>query len=123
MKHAGFWIRFVAYLIDSLLYTPSYFLLLLPSWGIWYFFYYVLITGALIWFESSEMQGTPGKIILGLKVTDTEGNRISFPIAFLRFLGKILSSIVMYIGFIMIAFTKKKVGLHDIVAKTYVVYK
>lgn len=67
-------------------------------------------------FESSNKQATAGKMILNLKVTDTAGNKISFGRATGRYFGKILSSLILYIGFIMIAFTEKKQGLHDILA-------
>ena len=73
--------------------------------------------------ESSKAQASVGKMALGIKVTDTEGQRISFGIAFLRSIGKIVSGMVMYIGYIMAAFTDKKQGLHDMIANTLVVKK
>ena len=54
-------------------------------------------------------------------VTDEAGNRISFGKATGRHFGKILSALILYIGYIMIAFTGKKQGLHDILAGTLVV--
>jgi len=72
--------------------------------------------------EASAWQGTLGKKALGMSVTDMNGNRISFGRATGRYFGKILSSIVLLIGFIMVAFTKRKQGLHDILAGT-LVYK
>lgn len=73
--------------------------------------------------ESSSKQGTLGKMALGIIVTDLEGNRISFGKATGRYFGKILSGMIIYIGFIMVAFTEKKQGLHDMLAKTLVVNK
>ena len=58
---------------------------------------------------------------LGIQVTDLQGNRVSFGRALGRTLAKILSAIILYIGFIMAAFTEKKQGLHDMVAGTLVV--
>ena len=72
---------------------------------------------------SSAKQGTVGKMVVGLKVVDMNGQRISFARATGRHFGKILSGMVMYIGFIMVAFTDKKQGLHDMIAGTLVVKK
>jgi uncharacterized RDD family membrane protein YckC len=59
--------------------------------------------------------------VLGLKVTDLQGNRISFGRATGRYFGMILSTMICFIGFIMVAFTEKKQGLHDILAGALVV--
>lgn len=66
--------------------------------------------------ESSAWQATLGKKILGLKVTDLAGNRISFARASGRFFGKILSGMILGIGFLMAGFTERKQALHDILA-------
>ena len=70
--------------------------------------------------ESSSWQGTVGKKALGMVVTDLQGQRISFGRAFGRYLAKILSALILFIGYIMIAFTERKQGLHDILAGTLV---
>jgi uncharacterized RDD family membrane protein YckC len=70
--------------------------------------------------ESSKFQGTIGKLALGIIVTDMEGNKISFGRATGRYFGKIVSAIIIYIGFMMAGFTEKKQGLHDILAGTLV---
>ena len=58
---------------------------------------------------------------VGLIVTDEAGNRISFGRATGRVFAKILSEYVLYIGYIMIAFMKKKQGLHDLLASAFVI--
>jgi uncharacterized RDD family membrane protein YckC len=73
--------------------------------------------------ESSKLQASVGKLALGIKVVDMNGNRISFTKAVLRSFGKILSAMIMYIGYLMAAFTEKKQGLHDMIASTLVVKK
>ncbi len=73
--------------------------------------------------ESSKEQATLGKMFFKLKVTDETGNRIHFAQALLRNVSKILSFLLIFIGYIMIAFTKKKQGLHDMIAKTLIVKK
>ncbi|MCS5420537.1 MULTISPECIES: RDD family protein [Psychrilyobacter] len=74
-------------------------------------------------FESSTKQATLGKMALGIKVTDINGNRISFSKASGRYFGKIISILTLYIGFLMAAFTSKKQGLHDKMAGCLVVNK
>ena len=73
--------------------------------------------------ESSANQATVGKMALGIQVTDLQGNRISFGRALGRTLAKILSGLILLIGYIMAAFTEKKQGLHDMIAGTLVVKK
>lgn len=73
--------------------------------------------------ESSKYQGTVGKIAMGIKVTDLNGNRISFGKAFLRYVGRIISGMILYIGYLMAAFTDKKQALHDMIAGTLVLKK
>lgn len=71
--------------------------------------------------ESSSHQATFGKKLIGIKVTDMYGRRISFWRAALRNLAKLLSSMVYYLGYLMIGFTRKKQGLHDLIAGCLVV--
>ena len=73
--------------------------------------------------ESSSKQATLGKMAMGIVVTDKNGRRISFGRAVGRNLGKIISGIILYIGYLMIAFTEKKQGLHDMMAGCVVVVK
>jgi uncharacterized RDD family membrane protein YckC len=88
--------------------------------------YVIVIVGTWLYYalmESSEKQATLGKMAVGIKVTGMNGARISFGNATGRFFGKILSGLIMYVGFIMVAFTDKKQGLHDMMANTLVVLK
>jgi len=73
--------------------------------------------------ESSVRQGTLGKMAVGLKVTDLDGNRISFGRASGRTFAKIISALIIFIGFIMAIYTEKKQGLHDMLAGCLVVKK
>ena len=70
--------------------------------------------------ESSTYQATLGKMIFGMKVTDLYGNRISFARATGRHFAKIVSFLALCIGFIMVGFTERKQGLHDMIAGTLV---
>jgi uncharacterized RDD family membrane protein YckC len=67
-------------------------------------------------FECSRGQATPGKTLMHIVVTDKEGNRISFARATLRHFAKFISTLIIFIGFIMIGLTKKRQGLHDRIA-------
>lgn len=141
--YAGFWRRFAAALLDGILinivslafYIPLGFPFgveerefgepagLTPAF--WGASIGMLVLGWLYYslMESSSKQATLGKMALGIKVTDLEGNRISFAKATGRHFAKILSSLILLIGYIMIAFTEKKQGLHDMMAKCLVVVK
>lgn len=133
--YAGFWVRFVAYLIDNVVLTllslglglavgiigavvakdsPALIGIIAQLLAI------VLFVAYYAGMESSEKQATFGKQIMGLKVTDLRGRRISFGKATGRFFCKILSGIILAIGFIMAAFTEKKQALHDMLAGTLV---
>lgn len=73
--------------------------------------------------HSSKYQATLGKMAVSIKVTDMNGDPISFGRATGRFFGKLISSMILLIGFIMAAFTEKKQGLHDMIASTLVLKK
>ena len=71
--------------------------------------------------ESSKTQGTVGKLLLKIKVTDYQYERITFGRATGRFFGKYVSSFILMIGYIMAGFTEKKQALHDMMASCYVI--
>jgi uncharacterized RDD family membrane protein YckC len=74
--------------------------------------------------ESSARQATFGKSVMSLRVTNSEGQRISFGHATGRFFAKIVSGIVpLGIGYIMAGFTERKQALHDLIAGTLVLRK
>ena len=131
MEYSGFWRRFVAYVIDNILLSVVFWILILVLGGIAgdggvFGAYGLAAIGWLLYYaamESSSNQATVGKMALGIKVTDLEGNRISFGRALGRNLAKILSVLIFYIGYIMAAFTAKKQALQDMIANTLVVKK
>jgi uncharacterized RDD family membrane protein YckC len=152
MTYAGFWKRFAAILIDGVLLWVVDLFLLVPFLGMLglgiftsamndgepspgmimsiigaYMGSLVLICIAgWLYFaimESSVKQATLGKMALGIIVTDMNGQRISFGRATGRYFGKILSALILYVGYIMAGFTEKKQALHDIIASCLVVNK
>jgi uncharacterized RDD family membrane protein YckC len=128
--YAGFWVRFVAYIIDTVIVEVGAGLVTLglesatgPDQGATYGGGLGLLLGLLYWslLESSPLQATLGKMALGLKVTDLEGRRLSFPRALGRTLAKLLSTLLFMIGYLMVGWTARKQGLHDLIAGTLVV--
>ena len=158
--YAGFWWRFLAYLIDDIILSFVTFIIFAPIWAVMGFSIFrmtewgnmdwdfetgvnphswgmiasivglAIITGLLsivfewLYFslmESSKYQATLGKMAVSVKVTDMEGNRISFARATGRYFGKIISGMILMIGYIMAGFTAKKQALHDMLANTLVI--
>ena len=125
-RYAGFWIRLLAYIIDAVVLGVITFPLIqvLTSMGIAGDSTNVLGI-AISWmyfavFESSEWMASPGKKVLGLIVTDDQGMRLSVGRATRRYFAKIMSALLLGIGFFMIAFTARKQGLHDKIFHTLV---
>ncbi|MBB6184887.1 RDD family protein [Oleiagrimonas soli] len=135
--HAGFWLRFLAYLIDTLaLWVPLSIVdvvLMIPLGGrpeqVGATLFSVYATNFLLMlvyfalFESSPLQATPGKLALGLRVTDECGRRIGFWRALGRFVGKLFSGLILCMGYVMAGFTERKQALHDVLAGCLVVRK
>jgi hypothetical protein len=87
---------------------------------------FMIIVGWLYYagMESSQYQGTFGKMALGLVVTDVDGRPITFARASGRFFAKIITGMVpLAIGYIMAGFTEKKQALHDMIASCLVLRK
>jgi uncharacterized RDD family membrane protein YckC len=111
VQYAGFWLRFVASIIDG-------FVLVIPNLILHMFcgpfgFFLSIAVGWLYFalMESSEQQATLGKMALGLRVTDMNGNRISFGHATGRHFAKILSFLTLLVGYMMAGFTPRKQAL------------
>ena len=75
-----------------------------------------------VYLESSSWQATPGKKLVGIKVVDLEGQRVTFGRASLRNVAKSLSMITMCIGYLMPLWNPKRQALHDKVTKCLVVH-
>jgi uncharacterized RDD family membrane protein YckC len=163
--YAGFWLRAVAYLIDSTILTIAFGAIVaicVASFGVHFFrgfapsmydgakvsydvtyswhpmfpaavlavvFLLLPIAMVVTWLyfalmEASVHQGTLGKIVLGLFVTDLQGRRISFGRATGRFFSKIITGLVpLFIGYMMAGFTEKRQALHDMIAGCLVLKK
>lgn len=71
--------------------------------------------------ESSSAQATIGKRLMGIKVEDMEGRAIPFRAALIRYFMKIVSSMICFLGYVLVIFTERRQTLHDLVAETVVV--
>ena len=139
VEYAGLWKRLLAFAVDLGVTSLIFFalavilpILLGPRLGVPRGSV-ILASGVAIWLvvtwlywaimESSSRQSTVGKDLLGIAVTDGKGNRISFGKATLRYFGKIASVLPALAGFLMIGFTARRQGLHDLIAGSLVVMK
>jgi uncharacterized RDD family membrane protein YckC len=138
MRYAGFWIRFAAITIDSIIFLV-FFLVFFISWymiapnsydkyilsdSFSFLIYFVSgffswLYSALLW--SSSWQATIGKKILSLKVVDPVGEKITFLNASGRYFAQYVSSFVFCLGYISVAFDKQKRSWHDKLANTFVI--
>ncbi len=130
MKYAGFWSRFGAMLIDGFILSIVSVVIVIPMMFVIIanpamsmlsnFLIFVLVIFYHTYFTSKKL-GTPGKIICGLEVRrSTTNRRISYLRSFCRVLAYIPSAIILYIGFLISLFTKKRQALHDLIVGTVV---
>lgn len=146
VEYGGFWLRFLAYLIDGAVISLGIFVVGIPlvfltglgtflseihpdedlnDAGFWLIigviFLFITVGLAVTWLyhammESSEWQATVGKKILDLAVTDMSGQRVSFWRATGRHFAKIVSNMIYPFGHILAGFTAQKQALHDMIA-------
>ena len=133
-EYAGFWIRFVASFIDSILMMLLIYPLLTLIYGAGYWTDQSLVSGPLdillsyilpalavilFWVYKSA---TPGKMALRLKIVDAQtGQPASTGKLILRYVGYYVSMIPLFLGFIWAAFDSRKQGWHDKIAGTVVI--
>jgi uncharacterized RDD family membrane protein YckC len=136
VRYAGFWMRFWAYLVDiivvaslnGILITPLIRGFDLPATepailplqailtGIVYYTYFILMTKFL--------SQTLGKMLFGLKVASLNKRKLTWgTVIFREGIGRFISKTILFVGFLVVAFTKKKQGIHDLFADTTVVHE
>jgi uncharacterized RDD family membrane protein YckC len=149
VKYAGFWKRFAAILIDKLIISVASLIILLPfiamigvsafiterdveavGFFLSMIIVYVIVAMMIVIAEwlyfaimESQRGATIGKMVLNIVVTDLNGHRITFGRATGRYFGKIISGMILYVGYMMAGWTQHKQALHDIIAGTLVVEK
>ncbi len=133
-EYAGFWIRFGAMFIDSLLLMLITLPLMYMLYGVAAFngekfvqgpgdvlitYVFPIVATVLFW---KYLAATPGKILLNMKIVSAEdGSPPSTAQFIIRYLGYIPSTLVIFLGFIWVGFDKRKQSWHDKMAKTVVV--
>ncbi len=126
LAYGGFWIRFLAYIIDAVILSVVAGLLFgntCPETGYCsgYDGWRIIIPLAYMVGFWTWKGATPGKMICKLRIVKLDGSPVDLKTAVMRILGYFVSTIAIGIGFIMIGFDPKKQGWHDKIAKTYVV--
>lgn len=124
-RYAGFWIRFVAAIIDGIImWVPGYIIDMLPLGFISNSGFSFLIGICYhVLMNASANQGTLGKMALGIKIINSAGERITAGQAVGRYFAEFISAIILCTGFMMAGWDSKKQALHDKMANTYVIYK
>ena len=145
VEYAGFWIRLAAYIVDGIMLSLVMFIIVVVSGS------YVesdsggrsqpiipvvaeagttsraviavgivlpIVYAVGFWTWRGQ---TPGKMLVGIKIVRTDGYPVGFAKSILRFLGYIVSTLVLLLGYLWIAFNPEKQGFHDKIASTYVV--
>jgi uncharacterized RDD family membrane protein YckC len=120
-EYAGFWIRLVANVFDGLILLIPNIILSFGVGGVTGFLL-SLALGIVYTIGFWTAKGaTPGKMVVGIEIVTVNEERIGFGKAFLRYIGYWVSTITLSIGYLMIAFSRQKRGLHDHIAGTIVV--
>jgi uncharacterized RDD family membrane protein YckC/ribosomal protein L40E len=149
-RFAGFWIRLLAYFIDGIILNIVTSVIMMItflsiygsisdfSWfsmiessgtldsSFWPFYWLTVLTGLIVetvyyTVATGKWGRTIGKAALRLKVLKPDGSRVSYWRAFGRSWAYILNGFTLGIGFLVIAFTQKKRGLHDYICDTVVI--
>ncbi|MEX0799987.1 MAG: RDD family protein [Dehalococcoidia bacterium] len=123
IMYAGFWTRFLASFIDGIvLLIPNIFIGAVVPWPTGSLIQLAIGLVYTIGFWVSE-GATPGKMAMGVVILKVNGEPLDAGSAFLRYIGYIVSTITLGIGYLMIAFRGDKRALHDLMADTVVLKK
>lgn len=136
IRYAGFWMRFWAYLVDVIVVASLNGILITPfvKWldipaaepaflplqgvltGLIYYAYFILMTKFL--------SQTLGKMLFGLIVRRDDAERLTWgTVIFREGIGRFISKTILFVGYIIAGFTKKKKSLHDMFADTIVIHE
>jgi len=136
-QYASFSKRLVAYLFDKTILAVISAVVLIPpisffprlffDYSFFGFFSFgwgtVFVVSNWIYFtlfESSRRQATPGKLLMGIFVTDEFGRRLTLPRSLVRTLTKVISGMFCWLGYILALFTARSQALHDLCASSLV---
>lgn len=145
--YAGFWIRFVALVIDGILLSVVQAIIFVPlvmlfgigtatlvnadspgalgaliaAEGVFFLISFAIQMAYYVYFWAKR-GATLGKMALGLKIIRADGGPLSVGLAVGRFLAFLLDAFTIYIGFIIAGFDSEKRALHDRICNTRVIY-
>jgi uncharacterized RDD family membrane protein YckC len=127
VEYAGFWIRFLAIIIDGVILgiVDTFVGVLLredfTDTSALSFFIGLVVSAAYFTIAHSRWGQTIGKLAVGIKVVDANGGLLSPGAAFIRWIGYYVSGIILFIGYIIAAFDSRKQALHDKMAGSFVI--
>jgi uncharacterized RDD family membrane protein YckC len=138
LRYVGFWMRFAAFLIDSLIVIVVLVPLLIALYGMHYFDLQRLLSGqgggAWDWLIDISLVAatilfwryrgaTPGKMAISAKIVDAAtGGAPSTGRLVLRYFAYLVSMLPLFAGFAWIGLDRRKQGFHDKIARTVVIY-
>lgn len=133
VKFAGFWMRFWAFLLDGLVIfgLNRLFVFLFLQWlnienGVVLSFIALAIGFSYFVFMTKKFGQTLGKMVFGLKVISKTGEPLSWgTVIFREVVGRYMHQVFwfFYLLYLLVPFTKRKQGIHDYIADTYVVHE
>jgi uncharacterized RDD family membrane protein YckC len=136
IHYAGFWMRFWAYLLDlvviasinGIVVYPLFRFMDLPLEKNHMFAPLSIATAATFYLYFIVMtkifNQTIGKMVFGLKVIDVNDKPLTWStVLFRELIGKFISKTILFIGFLVAAFSTKKQGIHDMIADTTVIHE
>jgi uncharacterized RDD family membrane protein YckC len=119
--------RLGAWAIELLVVAAIFLVAMIFSGGSYFAVFVIALTAMWLYFaglESSGLQSTLSGRILGLRVTDLDGEPISFNRATVRYFAMYFSALTPFaIGYLMAFWTKRRQTLHDYVSSTLVLRK
>lgn len=144
VRYAGFWIRTGAKILDGIFMTVvqmcfgficTIFLFSsmmrsdLPNPAAYLMYQLILIGTGYVFqaayntFFTGRFGGSPGKLILGLRVITADGGRVGYLRALGRHFAEMVSGIILYVGYLMVISDEERRALHDRICGTRVIYK
>ncbi|HWD64730.1 MAG TPA: RDD family protein [Solirubrobacteraceae bacterium] len=119
---AGFWRRLGAAFLDGLIVGVVDTLLQLGLHGAGTALSILVSAAYYTWFEGGPTGQTPGKKAVGIRVVAFEsGGQLGYPRAFVRFVGRYVSAIVVFLGYLWMLWDREKQCWHDKFANDVVV--
>jgi len=135
IEYAGFWVRFMAQTLDLFILGIPITLFVSIFFGFDWLFIdstnwradvlnFILWTVATVILWTNWRGMTPGKKLMGIRIVSFPDHQtLSYKKSAMRYIiGYTASVLILFLGFLMIAFRKDKRGLHDLIAKTCVIY-